>query len=128
MATEKKRSSYNRKSQFSFPEWTKDDKKFGYRWINAAKHNDRSDGFDHRGWVLAKIPEGQPKAGEYLRNKDCILAKMPIEEIEDIRARVAEETRMNTEAVAGAQKELSDQVAHEFKQAGGKLKLNVSID
>lgn len=126
--SEKKRSSYNSKSKYDLPKWAKDDKKFAYRWIRSTAVTERTDGYDPRGWEKAKIPEGQPNAGEFLRYNEMILAKMPIEENERRKAEVEEATRAQTEAIMGAQAQLHDQMAHEFRNAGGKLKLNVSVE
>jgi hypothetical protein len=128
MATEtKKRPSFAKRSIFDLPKWAQDDKKFVYRWVSSTRL-DRTDGYDPRGWVYAKIPAGEDKAGELMRLKGHILCRMPIEESEARKHDIKEQTEHQMSAIAGAQQEMADRATHEFKQAGGKLKLNVNIE
>lgn len=115
-------------NRYELPQWAKDDKKFAYRWVKESRFTMRSDGIDIRGWEKTRIPKGETGEGEYLRNGEHFLAKMAIEDYEDLVAYKQEQTRIQTEMVTGAQKELEDRTAHEFRNAGGKLKLNVSVE
>lgn len=124
---QKKRPSYAHKSGFDLPKWAKEDKKFAYRWVSGSRL-ERTDGYDPRGWEKAKVPEGEPNAGEFMRWKGHILCKMTMEMHLERKAELEEMTRAQTEAVMGAQEALHERVTDEFKRMGGKIKLNVNIE
>jgi hypothetical protein len=110
------------------PKWAKEDKKFAYRWVKADKFSERSDGWDPRGWEKVKIPASETGSGEFLRFKEHILAKMPIEEAQARREAIDDEIRLQTEAVVKGEAENLEKLNHEVKQLGGKIKLNVNIE
>ena len=124
----KKRSTLKHRSSYDLPKWAVEDKQHAYRWIKETKVSDRNDGYDPRGWVQSKIPAGNDGAGERLRFKEMVLAQMPIDEHEALKQEKADAILFQTESVMGAAKELEAQATHEFRNAGGKLKLNVSLE
>lgn len=94
-----------------------------HRWINAETVNARSDGYDPRGWVVSKDPNGN-----ILRYKDVILAQMPLEEYEARKEEKAEATRLQTQAVLGKIGDEVERLSHEVKRLGGKIKFNLDIN
>jgi len=122
----KKTSSYSetrkKRDPFDVPAWF-DKSKYAHRWINADVVNERSDGYDPRGWVVSKDPEGKP-----LRYKDVILAQMPIEEAEERRQEKIDATKLQTESVLGNMAHEVERLSHEVKKLGGKIRFNLDID
>lgn len=120
--TDKKRSSYSRRTNYDLPSWA-DTKKFAYRWINAKKVSDRTDGYDPRGWEKSISPDGT-----HMRYKDSILAQMPLDEHAKLVAEKAEAVKLQNEAVLGRIQDEVHALSHEVKKLGGKLKLNFTTE
>jgi hypothetical protein len=114
---EKKRSTYKPGNDFDFPEHLLDRKKYGYRWVAAAKFESNSDEYESRGWVKFKDSEGRS-----VRHKDCYLAQMPIDQYEarkEYKDNLRDEqTKLFFENLAAEE----ERASHDFKKKGGKVK------
>lgn len=121
-APEKKRTIYQRKSALALPEWTLKDKEHSYRWC-STRVQQRSDGFDPRGWSVAKHPE----TGEVTRHYDLILSRMPIDEFQSMKEFKRNEAREMTLMVMENMSDMNDRMRYEIERAGGKIGNDFSI-
>lgn len=116
----KKRTIYKQKSMIEFPDWAKNDHEHKYRWVSKRRVS-RSDGFDPRGWMIAR----DPKTNESLEAFDLILHKMPLEEwnsmkdFKDDAARTAIQHVL--EAIEGKQDRLRYEVERMLPAAASRL-------
>jgi hypothetical protein len=113
---EKKRTIYSQRSMLELPEWAKNDKTHTYRWT-STRVMARSDGFDRRGWSIAK----DPTTGEVVKAVDVILSRMPLEDhdamMEYKRAEAAEMVTRVSENIEDGQQRLR----YEVEKLGGKI-------
>jgi hypothetical protein len=115
--SEKKRSTYKKGSLLDLPNHA-DKSKFAYRWVNANKVSQSSDGYDPRGWELDKNAEGNTTR----RGDDAILARMPLDLFEDMKAQKDEERLNQVKTYLEAQAAAEEELSHEFRKKGGKTK------
>lgn len=114
---EKKRSSYKQGGQFDFPEWSIKDKSNKYRWISAEHLAAASDGYEPRGWAVAKDPKGNP-----VKRYDVVLGVMPIDQWLEVKAAKDEDRLAQMQDFHAQQAASEDRLNHEIKKAGGKTK------
>lgn len=116
VTTEKKRSTLVRGSILDLPP-SVDRKRFAYRWVSKARLDLASDGYEPRGYIPYKNAEGA-----HIGRGDLILCQKPKEEANIDNEIRAEAAARKTEVTLQHMKEKDDRMAHEIKQAGGKLK------
>jgi hypothetical protein len=114
--SEKKRSTYKRGSLADLPSHV-DKSKYGYRWINAERLHENSDGYEPRGFELDKTAEGK-----VTRRGDLILGRMPIDMHNAMRDQKDEERKSQLELLFQKQAAQEDKDSHEFKKKGGRVK------
>lgn len=112
----KKRSIYNQKSMLELPEWAKKDKAHAYRWT-TSRQIARSDGYDPRGWELAK----DPVTGEILKAYDVTLARLPIDEHEEMKSFKEEQRKNQIKQVSETMASRADQLRYEVEKVGGTV-------
>lgn len=118
--TEKKRSTYTRGSKFDLPAHV-DEKKYKYRWISSRRLAANSDSYEERGYEVDKSsPDGQA-----IKREDVVLGRMPIDKWEQFKAQKDQDREDQLELAFGAEAQKTDELAHELKKAGGKLKFKL---
>lgn len=116
MTADKKRTSYTPGNTLDMPEHILDRKAYGYRWINAEKLAEATDGYEPRGWVLFK-----DKDGKHIRRGDLILAQMP-KDMHDAMKKTKDDARkLQHDLMLDSQRAESDRESHEFRKKGGKI-------
>lgn len=118
--SEKKRSTYKKGSKLDLPQGI-DKAKYGYRWIGQDRFQDNSDGYEERGYEIHKDADGKP-----VRRGDLLLGRMPIDAHSDRREENEKARVEQTQYVLEKQAAEDEQMAHEFKKKGGKMKFNYS--
>lgn len=119
----KKRTQYREKGVLELPEWAKQDTTHKYRWVRKVSKG-RSDGFDPRGWVVARDPEG-----ETLEAMDTILTKMPLDEVEAMNEYKREEARNLIKDVMSSIEDNDARLRYEIEKLGGRIdKSTFSVD
>lgn len=114
--TTKKRSTLKRGSILDLPS-DLDRKRFAYRWVNKARLDHASDGYEPRGYVPYKSVDGK-----HIGRGDLILCQKTQEDAQADTEMRKEAARRRTETVLTAEKEKDDRLAYEMKQLGGKMK------
>lgn len=117
-STNKKRSVYKPGSLLDFPQWSIDDKANSYRWLNAELLAAATDGYEPRGWAIAK----DPKTSNPVRRGDLILGSMPIDKYREMKDYEDEMKRDQVRMVVQAQAEAEEVLTHDFKKKGGRTK------
>ncbi len=119
----KKRTIYTKKGMLAYPEWALKDKEHEYRWI-SKRQLPRTDGYDPRGWAVARDPETK----QTLEAWDVILARMPSDEYEAMREHKDHRARMNLQTIQEAMATEEDRLKFEVGKLGGKIKSDFSIE
>lgn len=117
MSDTKKRTVYKAGSLLDMPEQILDRANYSYRWINAEKLAEASDGYEPRGWELFKDKEGRT-----IKRGDLILAQMPIDRWNSIREAAEEEQKNYLKLLLEGQAAQEEKLTHEFKKKGGRVK------
>lgn len=112
----KKRSTYKKGNFLDFPKWC-DLASYGYRWLSANKLAAASDGYESRGWSVAKDPSGQ-----ITRRDDLILGQMPRDMYEDMLDQKREDAQTQTQMVLERQAANDEMIKDQMKSLGGKVK------
>lgn len=113
----KKRTQYQAKGILELPDWAKQDTTHKYRWVRKSSYrSSRTDGYDPRGWVVARDSEGQS-----LEALDTILTKMPIDEWDSMKDHKDAEARNLIKDVAAAIEDRDSRVRYEIEKLGGKI-------
>lgn len=112
----KKRTIYSVRSMLELPEWAKKDTAHKYRWV-SKRRTARSDGFDARGWSIARNPENN----ESLESHDLVLHKMPVDVYEAMQEYKQNLTRQNVEHVLESIASTQERLRYEVERSGGKL-------
>lgn len=121
--TAKKRTIYTPKGMLSLPEWAAKDKEHKYRWVSKRKMA-RSDGFDPRGWSIAK----DPTEGKSLEAYDTVLYRMPLDEweaLKEYKDNLAKNSLQNVKENIDSQ---IDQLRFEIEKLGGKISHEFSVE
>lgn len=118
--SEKKRSTYKRGSKFDLPAHV-DEKKFKYRWVSARKLEQYSDSYDERGYEIDK----SGAEGKSIRREDVVLAKMPIDQWEQFKADKDQAREDQLRSALEAEAEKTEEMSHELKKLGGKVKFKL---
>lgn len=118
--TEKKRSTYKAGSKLDLPAHI-DKKKFAYRWISARKLEQYSDGYEERGYEIDKANA----SGTATRREDLVLGRMPIDQWEEMKAAKDQDREDQLQFALEAEQQKTDEMSHEFKKAGGKVKFKL---
>lgn len=121
--TAKKRTLYQERGLLALPEWAKTDKEHKYRWVSKRKTS-RSDGFDPRGWSIAK----NPNTGETLEAYDTVLYRMPIDEWAEMKSYKDEQARDSIKTVLENIESQTDRLRYEVEKLGGKIIQDFSIE
>lgn len=119
----KKRTIYSPKGMLELPEWAKKDKEHSYRWI-SKRQMPRTDGYDRRGWVVARHPDTK----EPLEAWDTILARMPLDEFEAMSEYKTNLAKTNLQTVKEAMASEEDKMRFELGRIGGQIKSDFSIE
>lgn len=114
--TEKKRTTYKKGSKLDLPKGI-DKAKYGYRWIDKARFEDNSDGYEERGYEIHRDSDGKA-----VQRAGMILGRMPLDTYESRKAEIEEARVSQTEFVLQKQAAEDEKLAHEFKKKGGKTK------
>jgi len=114
--SEKKRTTYKKGSLVDLPAHI-DKSKFGYRWLNATKLSENTDGYEPRGYELDKNDEGK-----VTRRGDLVLGRMPIDQYEAMKEEKDEARKSQMELFFTQQAAEEERLTHEFKKKGGKVK------
>jgi hypothetical protein len=117
--SDKKRTTYNRGSRLDLPKHV-DKTKFGYRWINAENLKENTDGYEPRGYQL-----DTDESGKHTRRGDLVLARMPIDMYEAMKAQKEEDKLRQTELIFQRQAEQAEQEAFAFRKKGGRIKFEL---
>lgn len=112
----KKRTIYKERSMIEFPIWAKEDKQHKYRWVSKRRLS-RSDGFDPRGWSIAR----DPKTNESLEAYDLVLHRMPLEEWEAMKEYKELAARANVQHVLDSIASDTDRLKYEVERLGARL-------
>jgi len=119
---EKKRTIYSRKGWLELPKWAAEDKLHKFRWV-SDRRSARSDGFDPRGWSIARDPEGK-----VLKAADATLHKMPIDEWEAMMEFKNNAARTQIQTVLDNIEHQHDRLRFEVEKLGGSIKHGFTIE
>jgi hypothetical protein len=112
----KKRTLYKQKSMLEFPDWAKSDSTHKYRWVSKRRLS-RSDGFDPRGWSIAK----DPVRNESLEAFDLVLHRMPLDEWEAMKEYKHNAARDNVQHVLESIESQQDRLKYELDRLGARI-------
>lgn len=116
--TEKKRSVFKPGALTDMPAFAANDKANKYRWLNAELLASATDGYEPRGWSIAK----DPTSGNSIRRGDLILGIMPMDQWQQVKEYKDNERREQTQLFFEKQAADDERISHEFKKLGGRTK------
>lgn len=116
-STAKKRTVYRKGGLLDFPEHILERSKYGYKWRSAEKLSQMSDNYDPDGWELF-----HDKDGKTIKRGDLILAQMPKDMYDAMKAEKEEARVGQIRFLMESQAAEMEREGHEFRKKGGKIK------